>query len=45
MRVPAGVLVLGTPAKVARELSPAERELVSYQLADLAAKAAVYRRG
>jgi len=45
MRVPAGVLVLGTPAKVVRALSPAERELVSHQLADLAAKAAIYRRG
>jgi carbonic anhydrase/acetyltransferase-like protein (isoleucine patch superfamily) len=45
MRVPAGVLVLGTPAKVVRELSEAERGLVARQLADLAAKAAVYRRG
>jgi carbonic anhydrase/acetyltransferase-like protein (isoleucine patch superfamily) len=45
MRVPAGVLVLGSPAKVARELNPAERQLVARQLSDLAAKAAVYRRG
>jgi carbonic anhydrase/acetyltransferase-like protein (isoleucine patch superfamily) len=45
MRVPAGVLVLGTPAKVIRELSETERAMVADQLADLAAKAAVYRRG
>jgi carbonic anhydrase/acetyltransferase-like protein (isoleucine patch superfamily) len=45
MRVPAGVLALGTPAKVLRELSLPERGLVAQQLADLAAKAAVYRRG
>ena len=45
MRVPAGVLVLGTPAKVVRELNPAERTLVARQLSDLTAKAAIYRRG
>jgi carbonic anhydrase/acetyltransferase-like protein (isoleucine patch superfamily) len=45
MRVPAGVLALGTPAKVVRGLTPAERGLVARQLADLAAKAARYRRG
>jgi carbonic anhydrase/acetyltransferase-like protein (isoleucine patch superfamily) len=45
MQVPSGVLVLGAPAKVIRELEPAERELVALQLADLRAKAAVYRRG
>jgi carbonic anhydrase/acetyltransferase-like protein (isoleucine patch superfamily) len=45
MRVPAGVLALGTPAKVVRELSLAEREMVTHQLAELAAKAAVYRQG
>ncbi|MCF8032416.1 MAG: gamma carbonic anhydrase family protein [Desulfarculaceae bacterium] len=42
MEVPEGVLVLGQPAKVIRELKPAEREEVSRQLADLAAKAKVY---
>jgi carbonic anhydrase/acetyltransferase-like protein (isoleucine patch superfamily) len=45
MRVPAGVLVLGIPAKVVRELNPAERKLVAQQLSDLTAKAAIYRRG
>ena len=43
MRIPEGVLVLGQPAKVIRELKPAEREEVARQLADLAAKAKVYR--
>ena len=42
MEVPEGVLVLGQPARVIRELKPAEREEVSRQLADLAAKAKVY---
>jgi carbonic anhydrase/acetyltransferase-like protein (isoleucine patch superfamily) len=45
MRVPAGVLVLGMPAKVVRELTTAERKLVAQQLSDLTAKAAIYRRG
>ena len=45
MRVPAGVLVLGMPAKVVRELNPAERKLVAQQLSDLTAKAAIYRCG
>lgn len=44
MRIPAGMLALGTPAKVVRELSEAERGLVARQLADLSDKAAVYRR-
>jgi carbonic anhydrase/acetyltransferase-like protein (isoleucine patch superfamily) len=44
-RVPAGMLVLGTPARAVRALTPAERESVARQLADLTAKAAVYRRG
>ncbi len=42
MEVPGGVLVLGQPARVVRELKPAEREEVSHQLAELAAKAKVY---
>ncbi|MCB2226772.1 MAG: gamma carbonic anhydrase family protein [Desulfarculaceae bacterium] len=42
MEVPEGVLVLGQPAKVIRELKPAEREEVSRQLAELSAKAKVY---
>jgi carbonic anhydrase/acetyltransferase-like protein (isoleucine patch superfamily) len=45
MEVPSGVLVLGQPAKVIRELNPVERETVNRQLADLRAKAAIYRRG
>ena len=45
MEVPAGVLVLGAPAKVIRELKPAERAMVAGQLAELRAKAAIYRRG
>lgn len=45
MEVPAGVLVLGAPAKVIRELKPAEREMVAGQLADLQHKAEVYRQG
>jgi len=45
MQVPAGALVLGQPAKVIRELKPAEREMVAGQLAELRAKAAIYRRG
>lgn len=45
MRVPPGVLALGAPAKVVRELTPDERAMVARQLADLAVKAAVYRRG
>ena len=43
MQVPEGVLVLGQPAKVVRELKPAEIQEVSRQLADLAAKVKVYR--
>jgi len=42
MEVPEGVLVLGQPARVIRELKPAEREDLSRQLAELAAKAKVY---
>jgi carbonic anhydrase/acetyltransferase-like protein (isoleucine patch superfamily) len=45
MEVPSGVLVMGQPAKVIRELKPAERETVGRQLAELKAKAEVYRRG
>lgn len=43
MAVPPGVLILGQPAKVIRELRPAERKMVESQLADLRAKAAAYR--
>jgi len=42
MEVPAGTLVLGQPAKVVRELKPAERQEVAKQLAELAAKAKIY---
>lgn len=42
MKIPEGVLVLGQPAKVVRELKPAEVAGVAKQLADLAAKAKVY---
>jgi len=42
MEVPEGVLVLGQPAKVIRELKPAEREEVASQLVELAAKAKLY---
>jgi carbonic anhydrase/acetyltransferase-like protein (isoleucine patch superfamily) len=45
MEVPAGVLVMGQPAKVIRELKPTERETVDRQLAELKAKAEIYRRG
>ncbi len=45
MQVPPGVLVLGQPAKVIRELKPAERQNVATQLADLTAKAKKYRQG
>jgi carbonic anhydrase/acetyltransferase-like protein (isoleucine patch superfamily) len=45
MEIPSGVLVLGQPAKVIRELKPAERETVDRQLAELKAKAEIYRRG
>jgi len=44
MEVPSGVLVLGQPAKVIRELKPNEREMVDRQLAELKAKAAIYRQ-
>lgn len=44
MEVPAGSLVLGGPAKVVRELKPAERTMVAGQLADLQRKAEIYRR-
>lgn len=42
MQIPEGVLVLGQPAKVVRDLKPAEMEEVVHQLAELAAKAAIY---
>ena len=42
MEVPEGALVLGQPAKVIRQLKPAQRQEVARQLADLAAKAKVY---
>ena len=42
MQIPEGVLVLGQPAKVVRDLKPAEVAEVAKQLADLAAKAKVY---
>lgn len=45
MEVPAGSLVLGAPAKVIRELKPAEKAMVAGQLADLQHKAEIYRRG
>lgn len=44
MEVPSGVLVMGQPAKVIRELGPTERETVDRQLAELKAKAEIYRR-
>jgi carbonic anhydrase/acetyltransferase-like protein (isoleucine patch superfamily) len=44
MQVPPGVLVMGQPAKIIRELKPVERKTVDRQLADLRAKAAIYRR-
>lgn len=42
MQIPPGVLVLGQPAQVVRELKPSEKAAVADQLADLAAKAKVY---
>jgi carbonic anhydrase/acetyltransferase-like protein (isoleucine patch superfamily) len=45
MEVPSGVLVMGQPAKIIRELKPTEREIVDKQLAELKAKAEIYRRG
>jgi carbonic anhydrase/acetyltransferase-like protein (isoleucine patch superfamily) len=45
MEVPSGVLVMGQPAKIIRELKPAERKTVDKQLAELKAKAEIYRRG
>ena len=42
MQIPEGVLVLGQPAKVVRDLKPAEVAEVAKQLADLAAKANIY---
>lgn len=43
MEVPEGVLVLGQPARVARQLKPAELGMVARQLKELADKAAVYQ--
>jgi len=43
LEVPPGTLVLGQPAKVIRELKPAERENIRAQVAELAAKAERYR--
>jgi carbonic anhydrase/acetyltransferase-like protein (isoleucine patch superfamily) len=45
MQVPPGVLVLGQPAKVIRDLKPAELANVSQQLEGLQAKALRYRQG
>ncbi|MFH1036184.1 MAG: gamma carbonic anhydrase family protein [Pseudomonadota bacterium] len=45
MQVPEGVLVLGQPAKVIRDLKPAERDNVAQQLLELQAKARIYRQG
>jgi carbonic anhydrase/acetyltransferase-like protein (isoleucine patch superfamily) len=42
MEVPPGMLMLGQPARAVRELTPAERENVVRQLADLKAKAKMY---
>ncbi|MCB2192596.1 MAG: gamma carbonic anhydrase family protein [Deltaproteobacteria bacterium] len=42
MEIPEGVLVLGQPAKLIRELKPAEVAEVGNQLADLAGKAKLY---
>ena len=42
MKVPPGMLVLGQPAKVIRELRPAERDNIAAQLAELQAKAKMY---
>lgn len=42
--LPPGVLALGTPARVVRELRPAERREVEAELARVVAKGAVYRR-
>ncbi len=43
MTVPAGTLVLGQPAKVVRDLKPAEIDNIQAQLDELAAKAKKYR--
>ncbi|MCF8043123.1 MAG: gamma carbonic anhydrase family protein [Desulfarculaceae bacterium] len=42
MQIPEGVLVLGQPAKVVRDLKPAEVAEVARQLADLAVKVKIY---
>jgi carbonic anhydrase/acetyltransferase-like protein (isoleucine patch superfamily) len=44
MEVPPGVLVVGQPAKVVRELRDDERERTRRQVAEVAAKAAEYLR-
>jgi carbonic anhydrase/acetyltransferase-like protein (isoleucine patch superfamily) len=41
MEVPPGALMLGQPAKMVRELKPAEREMVKSQLAELHEKALI----
>lgn len=43
MAIPPGVLVLGQPARIIRELTPAERDHIRKQLMDLADKARKYR--
>lgn len=43
METPEGVLMLGQPARAVRELKESERKNVGLQLADLAAKARIYR--
>ena len=45
MAVPPGVLVLGQPAKVIRDLKPAEVENIQEQLNELAEKSVIYRAG
>ena len=45
MVVPPGVLVLGQPAKVIRDLKPAEVENIQEQLNELAEKSVLYRAG
>ncbi len=44
MEVPPGMLMLGQPAKAVRELNREEKQNVTAQLKDLAAKAKVYRK-
>ena len=45
MVVPSGVLVLGQPAKVIRDLKPAEVQNIQDQLNELAEKSVIYRAG